>query len=246
MSQTLMLPHEALLLAGLVVVKPEGSGPFPVVVQMHGCGGVTAMQRTYAEASCARGMAVVIVDSLTPRGIGDVAARLTVCTGMHLRGAERAADLGLVLDWLADQPWADPHRIAAAGWSHGAWAIMEALAAPQPHPRMTDLRIVSLFYPYAGVASRTRAHGWGRHQPPVFACLAGRDLTVGRIAPRRAIERLQTDGLDVELLHLPEATHAFDEDHDNLDPRITRRPDLTAQARGAYLAALARALASAA
>jgi dienelactone hydrolase len=222
---------------------PDGQGPFPVVVQMHGCGGVQPMQRRYAEAALKVGVAVVILDSLTPRGIARQEALLTVCTGLRLRGAERAEDLRTALDWIAAQPWADPERIAAAGWSHGAWSIMEALAADDGHPGAARLKLTALFYPYAGPLARTAARGWGGNRPRVLACLAGRDAVVGRLAPRRALDRLRADGLEVDLLELAEATHCFDDDHAS-DPRTVHRPDLATLAQARYAAALAEALVS--
>jgi dienelactone hydrolase len=135
------------LVAHLQVIRPDGPGPFPVVVQRHGCGGVQPLQRRYAEAARAAGVAAVILDSLAPRGIGRHEACATVCTGLRLRGGERAGDLTAILDWLDDQPWADRTRLAAAGWSHGGWSIMEALAARTPHPALLRLKLAVLICP---------------------------------------------------------------------------------------------------
>ena len=223
------------------VLLPEGPGPFPVVVQMHGCGGVLPMQRRYAEAARQAGVAAVILDSLAPRGIARQEALLTICTGLRLRGAERAADLRTALDWIAEQPWADPDRVAAAGWSHGGWSIMEALAADDGHAGVAGLKLAVVVYPYCGPLARTASHGWGGNRPRVLACLGGRDAVVGRLAPRRAVNRLKADGLDVDLLAFEDATHCFDDDHAN-DPRAVHRPDLAAVLSARYVAALRGAL----
>jgi dienelactone hydrolase len=71
----------------------------------------------------------------------------------------------------------------------------------------------------------------------VYACLAGRDAVVGRLAPLRALERLKAEGLQVEVLTLPGATHGFDDECAS-DPRTRYRPDLAAQAQRFYVAAL--------
>jgi dienelactone hydrolase len=223
------------------VLLPPGEGPFPVVVQMHGCGGVQPMQRRYAEAAREAGVAVVILDSLKPRGIGRREAQLTVCSGLRLRGGERAEDLRIALAWVRAQPWADAGRVAAAGWSHGAWAIMEALAADDGHSGVETLKLAVLVYPYAGPLARTASRGWSGKHPAVLACIGGRDAVVGRLAPRRAIARLEADGLDVELIELPDATHCFDDDRAS-DPRSLYRPDLEALMRERYAAALKRTL----
>ncbi len=234
--------HAEWLSPHLSVVKPPGPGPFPVVIQMHGCGGVQPLQGRYAKAANAAGVAAVIVDSLAPRGISRLEAHLTVCSGLRLRGAERSNDLVAVLHWLEVQTWADPRRVAAIGWSHGAWSIMEALAAlpkdaPPDNTGVSALKLAALFYPYAGPPGRTHRLGWGLARPKVFACLGGRDAVVGQAAPRRALRRLQDDGLEVHLLDLPDATHGFDDDRAS-DPRTQFRSDLAELALSAYVAAL--------
>ncbi len=239
--------HAEWLAPHLSLVKPDGPGPFPVVIQMHGCGGVQPFQGRYAQAAAAAGVAAVNVDSLAPRGISRSEAHLTVCSGLRLRGAERARDFVAMLHWLEGQAWADSRRVAAIGWSHGAWSIMEALAAPPADTpsaakALSALRLAALIYPYAGPPARTHRVGWGQARPKVWACLGERDRVVGHLAPRRALARLQADGLDVRVLSLPEATHAFDDDRAS-DPRTRYRPDLAELAQAAYLAALQEALA---
>ena len=118
---------------------------------------------------------------------------------------------------------------------------MEALAADDGHAAMAALKLVVLVYPYAGPLARTASQGWGRNRPAVLACIGGRDAVVGSLAPRRALKRLEDDGLDVELIELPDATHCFDDDHAS-DPRTIHRPDLATLMRERYAAALHRAL----
>jgi dienelactone hydrolase len=118
---------------------------------------------------------------------------------------------------------------------------MEALAAGDGHPGVAALKLAVLVYPYAGPLARTAKHGWGGARPAVLACLAGRDLVVGRLAPRRAICRLQSDGLNVELLEFEDAGHCFDEEQTR-PPGVAYRPDLKALLRRRYTAALTRTL----
>jgi dienelactone hydrolase len=235
--------HAARLEPHMTIVKPAGPGPFPVSLQFHGCGGIYAMQYEYAEAARAAGVAVVVVDSFGPRGIGAAEARATVCTGVRFRGAERSIDVLAVLAWLKTQAWVDPDRIAAAGWSHGGWALMEALAGTLPEARAAPLpfKAVSLFYPYCGPLSRTWANGWGENRPAIFACVGGRDVVVGRLLPERTLRRLEGDGLPLRLILLKEAAHAFDE-QSPVAPRTRFRPDLAEIARAFYVEALRESL----
>lgn len=230
------------------VLKPAGSGPFPVALQLHGCAGCQPFQNSYAEAAVKAGAAVVIVDSFRPRGMSRLDGSLFVCTGTVLRGAQRAGDLYAMLHWLKSQPWADASRVVAAGWSHGGWTIMDGFAQGDGAARMTALsdadpallkavKGVFLVYPYASFPSLTSARGWQGQRPKVFAVLGGKDQVVGTNGPLRALNRLKADGLSVDVLTFLDATHAFDDDDAN-DPRTRYRPDLRTTAEQYYVRAL--------
>jgi len=227
---------------------PEGPGPHPVVIQLHGCGGRQPLHDTYAEAAVQSGVASLIIDSFAPRGILRYVAQMTVCTGLRLRGAERSADLFAALHWLEHQPWVDQDRIAAAGWSHGGWTIMDALAGSYAATGLVDggperlarLKAAFLIYPYAGPPSLTARRGWGDHRPKVAAVLGTRDAVAGQALPRRALDRLARDGVDVEIVTLEGATHSFD-DPDATDPRSTYHPEFTARTRAFFTDTLTQA-----
>jgi len=229
--------HLARLEPHFTVHRPKGPGPHPVIIQLHGCGGRQPLHDVYAEIAKDKGFATLIIDSFAPRRIPRHIAQITVCTGLALRGAERSADLFAALHWLERQDWVDRRRIAAAGWSHGAWTIMDALAGAYPACGLVDgrperlhwIRAALLVYPYAGPPSLTARRGWGDHRPQVAAVLGTRDAVAGQALPRRALERLARDGLKVEILTLEGATHAFDDPHSS-DPRSRYHPDFTAEA----------------
>lgn len=245
--------HAERMTTGYTVLKPFGFGPFPVVLQMHGCAGSQPFQKHYAQAAVNAGAAVVIVDSFRPRNMSRLDGSLFVCSGATLRGSQRAADLYAVLHWLKGQSWADASRVMAAGWSHGGWTVMDALAQGDAAARMTGLsdahpemlkglRGAFLVYPYAAFPSLTSARGWSGVRPKVFAILGGKDQVVGVRYPQKSLDRLKRDGLDVDVLTFPDATHAFDDDDAN-DPRTQYRADLREQAAGYYVKALRTALA---
>ena len=236
------------LLKAATIQKPFGFGPFPLVIQFHGCGGLRPFQQVYADRALAAGYAVMIVDSFKPRGLSRLSASLTVCTGLTLHGAERAADLFALYDWARGQSWADKNRIVASGWSHGAWTIMDGLALGERAPRFCQLGDLPpkplqglagaiLVYPYASFPSMTRQRGWGGARLPVYSILGGQDLVVGTRYPALALDRLERDGLKVERLVFPDASHAFD-DEGASDPRSVFRPDLRDEAAAWYGQAL--------
>ena len=232
------------------VFKPAGPGPFPVALILHGCGGKTPFLEEYARVAVKAGWAAVVVDSFKPRGITPLQAKLTVCTGLAVRGHKRAGDVFAMLAWLEAQDWADASRVFLAGWSHGGWTIMDAYALGDRAAALTGVpdagparlrgavKGTLLVYPYAGYPALTTRRGWGQAPPPVWSVIAGKDQVVGWKLPKAALDRLARDGLAVDELFLPDATHAFDDDHAN-DPRARYRPDLFQEVQTYFAKALA-------
>jgi dienelactone hydrolase len=241
----------ALLAPAADWIKPEGPGPHPLCILLHGCGGRRGFMDEWAERLKAAGWGALIVDSLKPRRISRVAALAGVCTGTLLQGRERAGDLYAAFAWAKRQDWVDPNRIATAGWSHGSWTILDALAlksgaemaratslsdlAAEP---LDGLAAAMLFYPYAGVASLAGKRDW-RIAPPASAIICGQDYMVGTDTPRRAIERQIARGAEIDLHFFKDATHAFDEG-DARDFRVRYDPAAIAQAEAIFLKLLAR------
>lgn len=230
----------------LTVLRPDGPGPFPTVVQLHGCGGRKAVQDRYAEAARAAGAAAIVVDSFAHRGIGRAEAYATVCTGLRLRGQERAGDLIAALEWARRQTWADAARLTAAGWSHGGWTVLDGFAlqpgaqmeratglANLPEDVWAGVRSAFLVYPYCGVAALARRSGWRFTPSRSIAIAAGRDHVVGTGASLRTLEALRQAGATLDIHLFSEATHAFDE-AEARDLRVRYSPRRFAQALRLY------------
>lgn len=220
------------------VRRPEGAGPFPVVIMLHGCGGPRPFIEGMADVAVESGAAVVVVDSFAHRRISRVAAFATVCTGARLQGRERAGDLYAAMSWARGQSWADQDRFIAMGWSHGGWTIMDALALRSgaemaratglddlPEEPLQGLAAAMVVYPYASVGSYAGRRAW-RLAPRTIAIIAGRDFIVG--VPRGPLERQRARGAPIELHMFENATHAF-EDRFAEDPRVRYDPDATAR-----------------
>lgn len=237
------------------VLRPAGPGPFPVVVQLHGCGGRGLNQQRWAELAQAHGYAACILDSYTFRGIRRPEAIATICTGLRLWGRERAGDLFAGLAWLRRQSWADG-RFLAAGWSHGGWTVLDAMALqPQQRARSTKLEGLPeqplaglggafLMYPYLGVAALAPRQGLA-HPAPVCAIIGGADLTVGTATPLAALKRLGSQGARIETVLFENATHDFDEacvEGGLRAPGSRYDPALTERAQTLFLAFLAQTL----
>jgi dienelactone hydrolase len=233
--------HIAALSPAFEVRLPEGEGPFPVVLQFHGCGGVKKLQGRWADVVTEAGWAAVIVDSYAHRGISYVEALTQVCPGLRLWGRERAGDVFAAVAWAKEQAWADASRIVLAGWSHGGWTVLDALAlhpgdqvqraaklSGLPEEPLAGVVGAFVVYPYAGVGSVAAEQGL-RLDVGTRAIVGSRDVIVGSKALRKRLEAMRTPGAPVDVVWFEGATHAFDEPEAR-DMRVAFSPELTARA----------------
>jgi dienelactone hydrolase len=243
----------ALLEPSIRVYKPDGPGPFPAVLQIHGCGGAKPIQDDYAKAAQRVGALVVVLDSLTPRGIDfDQALRL-VCSGRVLRGGERAGDVVAGLEMLRRRGDVDASRIALTGWSHGGWAIMDLLAFDTPRERPYNLKNlphdvwkgvlgIELIYPFCGFPALTPRRGWSKTDIPVDALLMDND-TIAKIPDTlAAFEKARASGARIDVETWKGVTHAFEEDEHAKDSGLRYDPARAAEAHRRYAAWARRVL----
>jgi dienelactone hydrolase len=122
--------------------KPDGDGPFPAIVLLHGCGGIAPKRdHRWAERLSGWGYVTLQVDSFRPRGLS------SVCTYSGRDAADilqkRVTDAYDAKRYLAGLPFVDRSRIAVMGWSHGGITTLETL-----HRKTADpFRAAIAFYP---------------------------------------------------------------------------------------------------
>ena len=203
------------------VFKPEtGAPPYPAVIQFHGCAGYRddTMKR-WAKIANDEGFIVFAVDSNGARGFDYKKSLSSVCNGKALIGQERAGDVAAALEIARGRKDVDPSRIIVAGWSHGAWSIMDfiALASAGRNPasiagEAAPIRPVgaALFYPYCGPGSWSRLQPWDKHERAI-AFIAGEDTIVNGPECRARFEKIAAAGSSVEIAYYPDADHGFDD-----------------------------------
>src|SRR5882757_15709 len=101
--------------------KPDGAGPFPTVIALHGCGGLNGQSdqiqpryRDWAEQLLKDGNAVLLPDSYGSRELGPQ-CRVKEKERHVLARRERVADIMASRQWLMQQPWAARNRISLLG-----------------------------------------------------------------------------------------------------------------------------------
>lgn len=184
---------------------PSGSGRVPAVVLTHGCSGVTPAQTGWADQLNQMGIATLVLDGFTGRGIQEICTgRFTVNTASLIVDAYRARDL------LATHPRNDPSRIALMGFSFGGrtavWASLTRFqqlygAAPQPFTAYL------VFYPtscYITLAHEEQVSG------PIRTFHGDADDWTPIVPCRQYVERMRRAGRDVALFEYPGAHHGFD------------------------------------
>jgi dienelactone hydrolase len=102
--------------------RPAGAGPFPAVVVLHGCSGVSSNQRGWAGRLAEWGYVALLVDSFRPRNV------TSTCYGGGVpTPRQRAQDAFNAATWLRTLPDIVPDRIGVIGFSHGGSTVMEAV-----------------------------------------------------------------------------------------------------------------------
>ena len=206
----------------VIAYGQDDDSPRPAVLLFHGCGGLRPHLQRYAEAAAAAGWRAFVIDSYAPRGWDRTLSLTMVCTGVLLRGPERAGDVAAAVWGLAQRTDVDASRLVMAGWSHGSWSMMDlmtmrlerpgeaGLADPQTAaPALAGLRGLGLFYPYVGPGALSRTRPWVRN-PPVLAVIARDDHLTTVSNARTLHQRIERGGAPVEVWVAP-GTHAFDE-----------------------------------
>jgi dienelactone hydrolase len=191
--------------------KPDGAGPFPTVIALHGCGGLNGQSdqiqpryRDWAEQLLKDGNAVLLPDSYGSRELGP---QCRVKERRVLARRERVADIMASRQWLLQQPWVSQDRISLIGWAHGAsavlWAVRPQLSSHKAEP---DFRAAVAFYPDCRVSSGL---GWSARVPTLLLIGASDDVS-SPAACRQMIDGARGRSALARIVVYPGAAHDFD------------------------------------
>jgi dienelactone hydrolase len=190
--------------------RPDGNGSFPVVIALHGCGGlgghadpVLPRYRDWAEQLLKAGYAVLLPDSYGSREVGP---QCRVKERRVLARRERVADIVAARQWLAQQSWVAQDRISLIGWANGASSLLWAVRPQAARKDGPDFRSAIAFYPDCRVSSGL---GWSARVPTLLL-IGAKDDVFSPTACRTMVDGARGRSALTRIEIYPGALHDFD------------------------------------
>jgi dienelactone hydrolase len=185
--------------------RPEGAGPFPAVVLLHGCdGSPEAIDQNWGVTVSSWGYVTLAIDSFGPRGIKNTCA--------DVKPPDLFSDAYRGLNFLVQQQFVDAKRVAVVGFSQGGWlTLWSAERGGIEQYSENKFRAAVAFYPpcraFTGVMAIPTLILIGERDDWTTAD-ACRKLAAGE--DEQGNSRHKSDGAAIQLIVYPNAYHAFD------------------------------------
>jgi dienelactone hydrolase len=209
-AEQVEIPETDTALRG-ILFRPEGAGPFPGVVALHGCeslinrsGKIVPHFADWGGRLAEAGLAVVFPDSFGSRGLR---AQCRVTERKVRSERERVADANAARRWLQSQPWTIKDRVSLMGWANGAvaslWTVQPRL---RPREDTPDFRSAVAFYPGC---RRLSELAWSARIPTLI--LIGRaDDWASPASCEQMVAGARGRSAGASLMIYPGAYHEFD------------------------------------
>jgi dienelactone hydrolase len=184
------------------LAKPDGAGPFPAVVGLHGCAGMhDTTRQKLADDLVGRGYVLLLVDSHATRGIDHACASTAFATFLT-----RRPDAYGALLFLARQTFVDPQRVAAVGFSSGAWLT---LSVAEPNSFEPFLPSSNSRFRAAAAFNPPCIRAVARPEIPTLIFIGALDDWTPAADCSNKVASWGKDGPPVELVVYPGAHHGF-------------------------------------
>jgi dienelactone hydrolase len=191
--------------------KPDGAGPFPAVVLLHGCHGVSPQVQAWARWLADRGYVAFVVDSFGPRK--EPADCKADDKGGAAPSTARFDDAIGALRYLQSQPFVIPERVASFGWSQGGVFAISVINGPT----LERARARGVDVPKVGYAAAVAMYPGGCRDyakelvvRPLLLLIGGADDWTPPQYCREMAANVKARGADVTLVEYAGAYHYFD------------------------------------
>ncbi|MGH6725875.1 MAG: dienelactone hydrolase family protein [Pseudolabrys sp.] len=198
-GQPLMIP------AQLLLPEKRGNGKLPAMIIMHGSGGVRERERSYAREFNALGVAAVIIDSFSPRGV-----KSTVRDQSPVSSYDMVVDAVSTLKAVAQRTEIDPARIGMIGFSKGGTVVIKAALRRYVEPLAAGearFALLIAMYPWCGDLPLDFHAASGA---PLHMLLGERDIYVGTESCKEFGKKYADAGGDLALKIYAGAQHDWD------------------------------------
>ncbi len=181
------------------MARPNGPGPFPAVLVLHGCEGPGALESSTIGDLAGAGYVALAINTLQPQGLSNACG--AGATPVHNAAQYATA----ALQWLSQQTYVVGNRLGIVGYSMGAMAALDVINPPGgPPPSIPGLRAVVAYYPSCS------AHNTDINVPLLILDGSADDWIPP--GPCQALaQNAHAAGKPVQIVTYPGATHAFNQ-----------------------------------
>jgi dienelactone hydrolase len=188
---------------------PRGGGPFPAVILLHGCHGVSGSTHDWAAWFRDQGYVALVVDSWTARGMSEGCSP----ESPDLANTERFDDTVGALRFLHGVAAVDRERVGVIGWSNGGVFALSAVNGPTLERQAR--RGVTL--PAPGFQAAVGVYPGGCPSlarelvvRPILVLIGGADDWTVPGPCQAMVENMRAKGADATIVVYPGAFHYFD------------------------------------
>jgi len=184
---------------------PPGGAKVPAMIVHHGSGGITdARERRYARELVKMGVAALVLDSFTGRGVTS-----TVRDQSAVSTNDRLGDAFAALKILAGHARIDGARVGIMGFSKGGSVALLAAHEVRAAPALPAGLRFALHVPFYPSCS-TQHYKPRTTGAPIYMLLGGADTYVGVAPCQEYTAALKAEGARIETIVFQGAMHGFD------------------------------------
>lgn len=185
---------------------PEGAGPHPVVVLLHGSDGVeSSAVNGWRNALTAMGYATLRLDSFGGRGIKQISTDQAAVSQFS-----QIYDTYRVVEVLGADPRVAADRVVVMGFSRGGTAALYGGLARFHELYGPASGAIAAYLPFYAACNFELTRGLETVAAPIRQFHGADDDWTSPAVCKSYVERLKTVGADVEMTVYEGARHAFD------------------------------------